>query len=213
MTPSSAANSGANPNELQQLRLAVDASGEIIFITDASGTFLYVNPQFVRTYGYEPSDVVGRVTPRILKSGTTSDEEYGAFWQQLLTNQVVTHEFVNRTKSGALLHIESSANPITDDRGRLAGFVAVQRDITERKRMEAELRESEQRYRTLAEAAQDSIFIVNRDRRIEYQNQALKERFGMTRTTIGKRVDEAFPPQIAAQMERHLSTVFETGAR
>ena len=214
MTPIDARRSIADASELQQLRLAVEASGEIVFITDAAGIFTYVNPQFCRVYGYEPSDVVNRATPRILKSGLTTPDEYSSFWAQLQQSCVVNREFVNRTKAGRLISIETSANPITNECGRVIGFVAVQRDITERKRTEAALQESERRYRTLAEAAHDSIFIVDRSRRIEYQNEAAKARFGLLGVdTTGKRLDEVFPPDTASRMDHQLSTVFTTGER
>jgi PAS domain S-box-containing protein len=124
------------------LRRAVEASGEVIFMTDVSGTITYVNPEFVRVYGWEPSEVVGVTTPRILKGGSVASEEYAGFWHQLLGNNVVRREFANRTKSGALVYVESSANPIFIS-GELVGFVAVQRDVTARKATEAALRESE----------------------------------------------------------------------
>jgi len=47
------------------LKTALDCSGQIIFITDPNGVFQYVNPEFMKTYGYEPSEVVGKVTPDI----------------------------------------------------------------------------------------------------------------------------------------------------
>ena len=54
--------------ELHRLRAAIEASGEIIFTTDRQGTFTYVNPAFVRAYGYESAEVVGCATPRIRSS-------------------------------------------------------------------------------------------------------------------------------------------------
>jgi PAS domain S-box-containing protein len=51
---------------LLRLRLALEASGEVIFMTDREGVFNYVNPEFVKVYGYSPSEVIGRATPRML---------------------------------------------------------------------------------------------------------------------------------------------------
>jgi two-component system cell cycle sensor histidine kinase/response regulator CckA len=132
-----------DPAELARLRLAVEASGEIIFMTDTSGTFTYVNPEFTRVYGFESSDVIGRVTPRILSSGTTTPAEYAEFWCQLKQGQVVKRELLNRTRNGTVLHIESSANPIVDGAGVIVGFLAVQRDVTERKALEGQLLQSQ----------------------------------------------------------------------
>jgi PAS domain S-box-containing protein len=202
-----------SPQELLRLRLALEASGEVIFMTDAAGTITYVNPEFVRLYGYDPSEVVGRTTPRILKSGATTDEEYEGLWRELSHKRVVRREFVNRTKAGALVLVESSANPIFID-DELVGFLAVQRDITARKATEAALRDSEARYRTLAEAAHDSIFIVDRIGRIEYANAASGEQFGVrSEDQIGRVLHDVFPPATANALWRELSTVFATGER
>lgn len=199
--------------ELVRLRLAVEASGEVIFMTDAGGTITYVNPEFVRLYGYAPSEIVGRTTPRILKSGVSTAEDYASFWQQLLNKQVVKRDFINRTKAGALVQIEGSANPIFSN-DELIGFLAVQRDVTERKATEAALRESEARYRTLADAAQDSIFIVDRNARIEYANAMCVKRFGVhTAEAIGRQLQDVFGPMAAQEMWRELATVFATGER
>jgi two-component system cell cycle sensor histidine kinase/response regulator CckA len=203
---------GSSQAELIKLRLAVEASGEVIFMTDADGTITYVNPEFVRLYGYGPSELIGRSTPRILKGGSVSSEDYSSFWRELRSREVVRREFVNRTKAGVTVQIEGSANPILMN-GELVGFLAVQRDVTARKATEAALRESEARYRALAEAAHDSIFIVTSDGRIEYANAVSLERFGLQAGSIGQRLHEVFAPAAADEMWRELSTVFASGAR
>src|SRR5436309_804046 len=203
----------ASREELLRLRLALDASGEVVFMTNERGTITYVNPEFVRLYGYAPGDVIGRCTPRVLKSGVAPDEDYDTFWERLSNNEVVRREFINRTKWGQLVHVESSANPIVANGERL-GFLAVQRDITARKATEAALRQSEMLYRTLAEAAHDSMFIVDRDARIEYANASSTARFSVrSEEAIGKRLHEAFPRETADEMWRQLSLVFSTGER
>jgi PAS domain S-box-containing protein len=200
--------------ELRRLRLAIEASGEIIFTTDPSGTFTYVNPEFERVYGYGFAEVVGRTTPRILKGGTTVREQYVSFWTELTEKRIIRRQFINRTKDGALLNIECSANPIVGDSGEVVGFLAVQRDITEQKQIAAALEESERRCRTMANAAHDSIFIVNRATVIEYANEMAAARFGMSSAdVVGKSLDEVFAPKTAADLWRELSKVFTTGRR
>jgi PAS domain S-box-containing protein len=137
--------------DLCQLQHAVEASGEVIFMTDREGVITFVNREFVQLYGYAPEEVVGVSTPRILKSGLTPVEDYAALWERLARGEVVRGELVNRTKAGDLASIEYSANPVRDGQNGVIGFLAVQRDITERKRIEAALQASEARYRTLAE--------------------------------------------------------------
>ncbi len=129
--------------ELFRLRKAVDTSGECIFMTDRSGTISFINPEFTRLYGYTAGEVVGKATPRILKGGTMKDEEYGQFWKTILSWRIFKNEMINRTKDGRLMTIDSSINPILDERGDIVGFLAIQRDITERKQTEAKRLELE----------------------------------------------------------------------
>jgi len=126
--------------ELLRLRKAVETSGEVVFLTDRDGVITFVNPEFTTLYGYTAAEVVGKTTPRILKSGTMKPQDYEQFWQTLLNKQVVNGEMINRTKDGRLLPLEVSANPILDESGNIIGFLAIQRDITERKRAEEEIR-------------------------------------------------------------------------
>ncbi len=129
--------------ELLRLRQAVESSGEVVFMTDREGIITYINPEFTRLYGHPAEEVVGRVAPRILKSGLMKPEDYEWFWQEILNKQVVKGELVNKTKDGRFVTIEGSASPILDEHGNIIGFLAIQRDITERKRAEEALRESE----------------------------------------------------------------------
>ncbi len=127
--------------KLVKLQKAVEASGEVIFLTDREGIITHINPAFTRLYGHDVEEVVGQTTPRILKSGMMTMRDYELFWEALLNKQVVKAELVNRCKDGKLVTIEASANPILDDRENIIGFLAIQRDITERKRIEEELRQ------------------------------------------------------------------------
>jgi len=200
--------------EVGRLRLAIEASRDVIFMTDANGVITYVNPEFVRVYGYEESDVVGRATPRILKSGTTVAADYDTFWRELMQGLSIRREFVNRSKAGHLLTVDCCATPIVDEAGEVTGFVSVQRDVTERKDLEEKLRVSEQRYRTLATAAQDHIFIVNRAAQIEYVNGAAVMAFGLTvDQVLGKRLDEVFPPDTVETIWPQVLQVLSTGCR
>ena len=64
--------------QLSGLQQAVDASSEVIFLTDCVGVITFVNRQFERLYGYDAAEVVHRTTPRILKGGSTSPAAYDA---------------------------------------------------------------------------------------------------------------------------------------
>jgi len=130
-------------HQLIELRKAVDASGDAVFMTDRNGTMTFINPEFTRLYGYTKEEIVGKCTPRILKTGVTSSESYEKFWKAILSNPVEKREIKNKAKDGRVLSIESSVSRVIDESGKITGFLAIQRDVTERRRSEDALRHSQ----------------------------------------------------------------------
>ncbi|HLY62625.1 MAG TPA: PAS domain S-box protein [Terriglobia bacterium] len=157
---------------LLKLKKAVDTSGEVVFMTDLEGVITSVNPEFTRLYGYTAQEVVGKATPRILKSSGTSTEEHAELWESVLDKRQYQGEIINRTKDGRLVNIETSVSPILGDRGEILGFLAIQRNISDRKRAEDELRASEERYRLLFERSLAGVVRTNREGRILECNEA-----------------------------------------
>ncbi len=164
--------------ELVRLRKAVETSGEVIFLTDTNGIFTFVNPEFTRTYGYTSEEVIGNVTPRILKSGFVNKNDYESLWQTLINKQTVKGEFINKTKAGRMINIEGSASAVLDDSGNIIGFLAVQRDITERKKTEMALHRSEENFRRSLDDSPLGIRIVNDDGETAYANRAILDIYG-----------------------------------
>ena len=125
---------------LRDLAHAVNTAGDVVFLTDQEGIITQINEQFTALYGYTAEDVVGKVTPRILKSGTHPLEFYQQAWATLLRGETVHGELRNRAEDGRLLDIEETITPFRDEQGELAGFLAIQREVCARKRAEAEAR-------------------------------------------------------------------------
>lgn len=165
--------------ELSTLRKAVDSSGEVIFLTDREGVITFINPEFTRLYGHTAEEVIGKVTPRILKSGKMPQEAYEKLWKSILNKQIVKYEIINKTKDGKFVTVEEYASPVLDEAGNIIGFLAIQRDITDRKQAEGALREGEERMRTLIEASSDAIFLKDGEGRWLLINQAAAELYGL----------------------------------
>jgi len=146
---------------LLKFRLGIERSSDAVFITDPSGIIIFVNPAFEQLYGYSFQESAGS-TPRILKSGTNSLEEYQRLWSTLLSKNVVSGEIVNKTKDGRLVHIEGTNNPILDDQGKIIGFLGIHRNITERKREEKEIQQSFSLIQATLESTADGILVVDR---------------------------------------------------
>lgn len=96
--------------------------------------------------------------------------------------------------------------------GEIRGVIEYVRDITEQKRVEEALKRSEEQYRTLAEAAHDLIFIVDKDIRVKYTNSYAAHQLGLQpENVVGESIEKFFPPAIYERMKRNLLRVFQNG--
>jgi len=127
-----------NEESLRKLSRAVEQSPSTVMITNLDGIIEYVNPKFVHLTGYTPDEVIGQ-RPQVLKSGKTSDEEYAKLWDTITHGKEWRGEFQNRKKNGELYWESALISPIRNMEGELTHFLAVKEDITERKRLEAEV--------------------------------------------------------------------------
>ena len=125
-------------DQLRKLSLAVEQSPGSIVITDTGATIEYVNDAFVRITGYSREEVIGQ-NPRILQAGKTPPETYASLWQALSRGQPWQGEFHNKRKDGGEYIEFAIITPLRQPDGRITHFVAVQEDITERKRLGSEL--------------------------------------------------------------------------
>lgn len=131
-----------NEDELQQLSLAVEQSPVSVMITDPEGTIGYVNRKFSECSGYSRDEVVGK-NPRILKSGSLSLELYQHLWSTIKQGKIWSGEFCNKKKNGEIYWEAASITPITNAKGEITHFLAIKEDITERRALEAQLRQAQ----------------------------------------------------------------------
>lgn len=131
-------------DRLRGFRKAIEHAGHAIFLTDTDGTIEYANPAVADVTGYDPAAVVGE-NPRLWKSGEHDDAFYAEMWDRISSGAVWEGEIVNRQRSGDRCWVDTTIAPITADDGTVERYVAVERDVTERK--ERQLRIEEQRDR------------------------------------------------------------------
>ena len=162
-------------SELHTLRKAVEKSGEVIFMTNQEGIITYVNPEFSKLYGFNSNEVVGKTTPRILKSGVMTHQDYESFWETLLKRQVVRGEFTNKCKDGSLVTVAGSANPILDENESIIGFLAIQRDITQRKLAEQALQDAHAFQQLIIDGVGDPIMVVDSEYQVIAANRAAQD--------------------------------------
>jgi PAS domain S-box-containing protein len=156
---------------------ALEAAANGIVITDRQGTILWVNPAFTRLTGYTAEEAIGQ-TPRILQSGQEDRAFYQALWDSILAGQVWRGEIVNRRKDGSLYTEEMIITPVRDTLGEISHFIDIKQDITERKRAEAALRDSEEYFRSLIENVSDIITVLDSAGTILYESPSIERVLG-----------------------------------
>ena len=127
--------------DLSKLFQALQQSPMSVIITDREGTIEYVNPEFTKVTGYTTEEAIGQ-NPRILKSGRTPPELYEELWQTITAGGVWRGELLNKKKNGELYWELASIGAVKEGE-KLTNFVAVKEDITARREMEEQLRQSQ----------------------------------------------------------------------
>ncbi len=152
--------------------------------------FLYVNTSYEKTFGYAEGELLDRRTPEIYWDQADRDRILKLLKEK---GNVADYEVRLKRKDGTLFWGMASARPI-NFKGK-AALMGVFTDITERKRAEEALQESEQKYRNLFDNAGDAIITIDLDARVTSWNQSAERIFGwIAGESIGRKLDELIVP-------------------
>jgi diguanylate cyclase (GGDEF)-like protein/PAS domain S-box-containing protein len=124
---------------LNVLSQAIEQSPASIVITDINGNIEYVNRKFSEITGYSYEEAISE-NPKVLKSDYHSEEYYKNLWETILTGKEWRGEFHNKKKNGELYWESAIISPIFNNRGDIIQILAIKEDISERKRLENELK-------------------------------------------------------------------------
>lgn len=163
--------------DLRKFHLAVEQSFGLVVISDARGVIEYVNPRFVEATGYSREEVLGQ---HVSVLSALPAEEDATLWETLRAGETWRGEVKGRRKDGEVYWLLASVSPIRAEDGTVTHFLGVNLDVTERKRMEEALRDSEAKFRTLAEASPMATFMIAAEGLL-YINEAGVATYGYTR--------------------------------
>lgn len=124
----------------EALRCAAEDAGRVAAISRAqavieftpAGVILNANQNFLHTMGYELKEIQGRHHAMFCDEGSVHSPEYDQFWRRLQAGEFIASEFERVGKSGRLVHIQASYNPILDATGRVLKVVKFATDVTAR---------------------------------------------------------------------------------
>jgi PAS domain S-box-containing protein len=202
-----------------ELRRLLDALPVGAYTCDPAGLITYYNPQAVRVWGRAPriGDPVDRYCGsfRLFATDGTPIRHDDCWMALALRNggACEAREIVIERPDGSRATVLAHASPIVDDDGTLLGAVNLLVDISDRRRTEEALRESEQRFVRFMHHLPGLAWIKDRDGRYLFVNEAAERAFQRPRAELFGRTDrELFPPDTAAQFQANDRRVLATGA-
>ncbi len=188
----------------EKFKRIVERNFDMIFTADLQGRLTYASPSVERVLGYHADEMIGKLT-----TDFASEIEIPGVIQSFKDiakgKEVEGQQLSLVRKNGTIAHIELNSSPIYRD-GKIVGATAIGRDITERKLAEEALRESEEKFRNLAEYSLQGI-IISRDGKNLYANRSLAEILETTvediletptRELLSKLVDPSFESMVTA---------------
>ncbi len=126
-------------HELHELALVAQHTSNLVVITDRNGLIKWVNPSFCRRTGFTYDEVRGQKPGELLQGSDTDSDTVKKIGRALARGESVQAEILNYTKTRQPYWLDMLIEPVQDQQGQLVKFIAIQQDISARKRDEAEL--------------------------------------------------------------------------
>lgn len=195
-------------------RLLLDEVGAFVYTTDMEGRYTFANRMVLQLLGHPLEYVLGKdishffgdkgnaalreTDRRVLQGGETIAREE--------SNLILT--------TGELRTYWSTKKPLRDATGRIIGLIGISHDITEKKRLEDELRRQKELLDAILESVDALIYMKDANRRFLYANQRAAETFGRPAEQIIGRLDtELMPAEVADRFWQQDQKIFASGQR
>ncbi len=138
--------------ETGRLALVASRTASVVMLMDPEWRIEWVNASFERVFGFTPEEAKGRRPSSLLGGPGVNPETLSAIGASGARGESFQGELLNYTKDGQPRWMEIDIQPRKDAAGRVTGFMSVQLDITERKRIEAEVARKEAQFRFIFES-------------------------------------------------------------
>jgi len=164
---------------------------DVLTVSDEKGYVIGVNKAAEKMLGFSQKELIGKHTSELFPK----DEKHAQIGSKMIT-ELREKGFIKSLeanwvrKDGSLCPVELNITVLQDRDGKRVGAVAAIRDFTERKQHEEVLRESEERFRTIAESSTDAIITADSSGKILYCNKSVERIYGYTaEELVGKSIE------------------------
>ena len=206
----------------RKYRLLAENLRDVIWILDADLKFVYVSPSVFQLRGYTPEEVMQQPLDQVLapesyrkatelfsleRMMAPSKSRQGKDWKMNLDLELLR-------KDGSTVWTEVTLSIFYDDNGRPEGLLGITHDISDRKKADAALRESEERYRTIFEHTATANIIVSEDTTILLANSNFEQITGYTREDVENKMswtDFVMEEDLEKMKQRHMQRRTDPG--
>ncbi len=190
----------------------LDATPDLVFFKDLNGVYLGCNPMFASFVGRERSDILGKTDFDLFDAAIAT--EFRTFDQQMLAVlEPRRNEEWCTFPDGRRALFDTLKTPYWNADGELAGLLGISRDITDRWRVEMQLRDNEANFRAFFESMDDLVFVATPTGSIRYVNQAVTRKLGYsTEELLGTSLLALHPVERRREAQRNLGQLL-TGRR
>jgi PAS domain S-box-containing protein len=197
-----------------RFRTLVENINEVVWETDGDLKLTYVGPRARDVIGYRPEQLLGRSPFELIKPGDR--EQIRSIINEMIVRKgaFANIEISIARPDGIMVDAEIGGNPVRDPAGKIVGYSGIVRDIGERKQSEEALRESEERFKQVAENANEWIWEVDVDGMYTYTSPIIEKVLGYRpEEVIGKmHFYDFFAPDARGELKDVAFGIFATKA-
>lgn len=166
--------------ELQKLSIVADKTDNAVIITNRYGAIEWINDGFSRITGYVSAEVLGRKPGSFLQGADTDPDTVKRIRQKLNGKESFSEEILNYAKDRRPYWISLSITPVLNSYGEVDKFIAIEADITERKKTEDEVR----KLSLVASKTENAVIITDRYGLVEWVNDAFEKITGYSKNEV-----------------------------
>lgn len=162
----------------KKLSQVASRTDNLVVITDPNGCIEWVNESFEITTGYELAEVIGQKPGTLLQGPDTNPKVIEEMTEGLRERRGFAVEVINYTKAGQPYWVSIDCSAVQDEHGNILNFIAIERDISDKKQAEHLLRESERHHRHVLNSVSEPIFRCDTSLNLTFVNDAWRRLIG-----------------------------------